>query len=163
MQDCTHGLLVVAEKDCDACTAETHLRFLLVKILQQLKKKKIEQAFKQESHWCTTWCIPCTKNSLGCCLNHCTTTVHTSSDRNMGLWGLFFNSPTVWKLHGIHFILIAVCKLTDCSLMPCNGRCSNIWNIMRTFCHTIFVFLDHKESPQIHIRQWHVGGCDTVP
>lgn len=39
MQDCTHALLVVIEKDCDVCTAETHLRILLVKILQQLKKK----------------------------------------------------------------------------------------------------------------------------
>lgn len=39
MQDCTHGLPVVAEKDCDACIAETYLRILLVKILQQLKKK----------------------------------------------------------------------------------------------------------------------------
>jgi hypothetical protein len=44
MQNCRHALLVVAEKDCDACTAETHLRILLVKILQQggeeRKKKK---------------------------------------------------------------------------------------------------------------------------
>jgi len=38
MQDCTHSLFVVTEKDCDACTAETRLRIILVKILQQLKK-----------------------------------------------------------------------------------------------------------------------------
>jgi hypothetical protein len=53
MQDCTHVLLVVAEKDCDACTAETHLRILLVKILQQyiyiylfiyLKKKHLTRS-----------------------------------------------------------------------------------------------------------------------
>jgi len=75
----------------------------------------------------------------------------------------FFNGPKVWKLHGIHFILIAVCELTDGSQMPCSGRLSNIWNIMRTLCHTIFVSLDHKESPQIHVRQWHVVGCDSVP
>ena len=40
MQDCTHALPVVAEKDCDACTPETHLSMLLGEGIATVKKKK---------------------------------------------------------------------------------------------------------------------------
>jgi hypothetical protein len=33
----------------------------------------------QEPHSCTSWLIPSAKNSLGCCLNHCTTASYTQS------------------------------------------------------------------------------------
>jgi hypothetical protein len=39
MQDCTHALPVVEEKDCDACTAETCLRMLLCEDIATVKKK----------------------------------------------------------------------------------------------------------------------------
>jgi hypothetical protein len=51
--------------------------------------EKSPHAFRQESHWCTSLCIPFAKNFLGFCLNYCTTTSCTlSSVWLYSLWGL---------------------------------------------------------------------------
>jgi hypothetical protein len=63
-----------------------------VKVLQQLKK--LPQAFRQQTHWCTSQCIPSADNSLGYCLNHCTTDFCTLLS-NVKVWPLrsFFANP----------------------------------------------------------------------
>jgi hypothetical protein len=61
------------------------------------RKKKSPQAFRQESHLCTSQHTLYAKNSLGCCLRHCITAYYTSL---MWIWGLSLRSKDtkiVWQ------------------------------------------------------------------
>jgi hypothetical protein len=54
----------------------------------------------QSSHWPVNQLIPSTKNTLGCCLNHCTTVVLTSSDLSLWAFSTFLretkNLEVIW-------------------------------------------------------------------
>lgn len=97
----------------EACITETCLRMLTVYGFANSWKKS-PQALRQVSHWCTRQCTSSAKDSLGCCLNHCTSASCTSSS-DINVWPLraFFNGSKMWKLHGNKSTLYAGCLSTS--------------------------------------------------
>jgi len=75
-----------------------------MKVLLQLEIN--QQAFGQEFHWCTSYHISSTNDSLGCCIDHCTT-VQTGCCLTWmsNLWGL----SLLVQRHDSHMVINPGC------------------------------------------------------
>jgi hypothetical protein len=66
----------------------------------------IKKNFRQECQWCTSQCIPSSRNFLYCCLKiHVTVSSTLSPHINVLSFSTLFNDTKMWKLHGIQLVL----------------------------------------------------------
>ena len=93
-------------------------------------KKESPKSLWQESHERTSWWIPAAKNSLGCCLNYCTTPFSISlSDANLTL---SVNGPTMTASHGDKYR----CLSTSSCMTFCWCRTLwATWELSAAWCH----------------------------
>lgn len=91
------AMKVVVFLDVTPSTTESHLRVLMLELLQQLAK--INTGIQTFVTVMLKLCIPAAKNSLGFCWHHCTTPYCTLPSECTAFEAAI-NDPKTWILHG---------------------------------------------------------------